>query len=165
MLDKKSEQKEKATITAAFTYPQDFQPKTNCHRLFCFFHALMQSATEAFTCKRAAITSLIHALIQSATSVDFFVVCSSIHALMQSTTALNRSVTPTNIFFNPRTRAECDQSQNKGLANPHFFNPRTHTECDVRGKVFIDKFISSIHALIQSATATFRVQIPSNHKI
>lgn len=49
---------------------------------------------------------------------------------MQSTTALNRSVTPTNIFFNPRTRAECDQSQNKGLANPHVFNPRTRTECD-----------------------------------
>ena len=80
----------------------------------------------------------------------------SIHALVQSATSRQRPVQKTTkIYFNPRTRTECDRPDDRICAPAQgHFNPRTRTECDA---ITLPQFISlipiSIHALVQSATA------------
>ena len=54
----------------------------------------------------------------------------SIHALARSATILGMKWGRRKNNFNPRTREECDVSDNSGKFKTQHFNPRTREECD-----------------------------------
>ncbi len=104
-----------------------------------FHHALVQSATHNDFKQRKRCVISIHALVQSATKVTSRKLQPkwiSIHALVQSATAQiindGQAVLAISIYFNPRTRVECDLTKLYTLAYNLFQS--THS-CRVRPRM------------------------------
>ena len=131
---------------------------------FISIHALTRSATRVFTSSIHLNPKFQSTHSQGVRRINHTITtytnAISIHALTRSATQ-NRFSRPFYLlYFNPRTREECDFGFYLFSICFSYFNPRTHEECDsIPCNILILQVLISIHALTRSATCAFRHKV------